>query len=713
MPTIRKDQPLKVAILWHMHQPNYREPNSNRLSMPWVRLHALKDYLDMPLLAGSFEQVKVTFNLVPSLIDQIDLYLSGATDRHFELSRMHAEELPPQVKIEILETFFSANPTTMIKPFPRYWELYNKAKQGDGNKGVIASVFSSAEIRDLQVWSNLAWVDPLFHAEPVIKSLLAKGKQFTEEEKSEFLDWQLELIGRIIPTYKELFLAGKIDVSFTPYYHPILPLLCDTDVATEALPGIKLPERRFQHPEDADQQVAMAARLFEETFGKPMAGMWPSEGSVSEAALSLLLKNNIQWAATDEEVLYHSLLKSHQDRAHHPVHAVYEFGPGLKLFFRDHGLSDRIGFVYSGWSAERAVQDFVSHLHEIRKHNIDRLHEAVVPVILDGENAWEYFPNDGHQFLTQFYTALQEDPFIETITMTEAARTLPAKPLHSIFAGSWINHSFRIWIGHQEDNQAWDLLSQTRDTLVRFQKDNPHFDRARIDAAWNQIYVAEGSDWCWWYGDDHRSVFREQFDRTYRRHLAAVYEYLQLEVPRAFAQPIVRDISTSPLLLPENTISPMIDGRMTNFYEWTGAGLYDSLKAGGSMHHTTRYISALHFGYDLTNVYIRLDFHNRMGIDLLDQPRFIVELKTPDLLRLELAREGEAFRAERAGSFVYALEDILEVAISRDLIWPDGFGALDLTMFLYEGAEKIESPSGDEPLRISVPQRNKELFWPI
>ena len=297
--------------------------------------------------------------------------------------------------------------------------------------------------------------------------------------------------------------------------------------------------------------------------------------------------------------------------------------------------------------------------------------------------------------------------------MTEAARTLPAKPLHSIFAGSWINHSFRIWIGHQEDNQAWDLLSQTRDTLVRFQKDNPHFDRARIDAAWNQIYVAEGSDWCWWYGDDHRSVFREQFDRTYRRHLAAVYEYLQLEVPRAFAQPIVRDISTSPLLLPENTISPMIDGRMTNFYEWTGAGLYDSLKAGGSMHHTTRYISALHFGYDLTNVYIRLDFHNRMGIDLLDQPRFIVELKTPDLLRLELAREGEAFRAERAGSFVYALEDILEVAISRDLIWPDGFGALDLTMFLYEGAEKIESPSGDEPLRISVPQRNKELFWPI
>ncbi len=713
MPTIRKDQPLKVAILWHMHQPNYREPNSNRLSMPWVRLHALKDYLDMPLLAGSFEQVKVTFNLVPSLLDQIQMYLHGATDRHLELSRMRAEDLPPQFKIEILESFFGANPATMIKPFPRYWELYNKAKQGDGNKGVLASVFSSAEIRDLQVWSNLAWVDPMFRNDSPIKALLAKGKQFTEDEKNDFLQWQITLMGRILPTYKQLLDDGKIDISFTPYYHPILPLLCDTDVAIESMPGIKLPERRFQHPEDADTQIRMSAELYEKLFDRKMHGMWPSEGSVSEAALQLIMKHGISWAATDEEVLYHSILKSHQDRAHSPIHAVHEFGPGLKMFFRDHGLSDRIGFVYSSWSAEKAVQDFVSHLHAIRKANHHRLNETVVPVILDGENAWEYFPNDGYDFLSQFYAAMRDDPYIETVTMTEAAASIPAKPLRSIFAGSWINHNFRIWIGHDEDNRAWDLLSQTRDTLAKFERANSQYDPARLAAAWQQIYIAEGSDWCWWYGDDHRSEFREQFDRTFRRHLAAVYEYLQLEVPRALTQPIIRGIATSPLLLPENIISPQIDGRVTDFYEWAGAGLYDCLKAGGSMHQTARYISSLHFGYDHARVYIRLDFHNRMGIDLLEHPRFLLELHTPEHLTLELTSEKGQFRAERAGSFVYALDDVLEVAINRSLIWPQGAGTLGLVVYLYQGDERIEAPTGDEPLRIEIPEKSKELFWPI
>jgi hypothetical protein len=352
-------------------------------------------------------------------------------------------------------------------------------------------------------------------------------------------------------------------------------------------------------------------------------------------------------------------------------------------------------------------------LHEIRKANHHRLDETVVPIILDGENAWEYFPEDGNQFLRQFYAALQDDPYLETVTMTEAAQSMPPKPLRSIFAGSWINHNFRVWIGHAEDNLAWDLLSQARDTLVKFEQANPNYDPKRIAAAWQQIYIAEGSDWCWWYGDDHRSEYREQFDRTYRRHLAAVYEYLQLELPRAFTQPIIRGIATSPLLLPENMITPTIDGRVSDFYEWAGAGLYDCLKAGGSMHQTARYISSLHFGYDHDKVYIRLDFHNRMGIDLLEQPRFLLELLTPEPLMLELTSEGGAFRASRADGFVYALDDVLEVAINRTLIWPHGAGTLGLILYLYQGTERIEAPAGDEPLRIEIPEKFKELFWPI
>ena len=246
--------PLKVAILWHMHQPNYREPHSNRLAMPWVRFHALKDYLDMPLLAASFDRIRVTFNLVPSLLDQIEMYVNGATDRHLELSRMRAEDLTPGLKVEILETFFSANPDHLIKPFHRYWELYNKARREDANRLVLASFFSSAEMRDLQVWSNLAWVDPMFRNDPIIKDLVAREKQYTEEEKHRLLDWQIEHMKRIIPTYRRLLDEQRIDISFTPYFHPILPLLCDTDVAREAMPDIQLPPRRFRHHRHLQQR---------------------------------------------------------------------------------------------------------------------------------------------------------------------------------------------------------------------------------------------------------------------------------------------------------------------------------------------------------------------------------------------------------------------------------------------------------------------------
>jgi alpha-amylase/alpha-mannosidase (GH57 family) len=444
-----------------MHQPDYREPLSNRMVMPWVRLHALKDYLDMPLMATRYDDIKTTFNLVPSLLDQIDLYLNGGTDPHLDLSRKNAAELSEDDRYQILQTFFSANPSTMIQPHRRYRELYHKAKDNLAER-VLPALFSSEEIRDLQVWSNLAWVDPVFKSEEPLKTLLAKGKHFTEEEKNKLLDWQIELMKRIVPAYRDLLQQGKIDISFTPYYHPILPLLCDTDIAKEATPKIKLPEKRFVHPEDAKKQIAMSAEKFESLFDRKMTGMWPSEGSVSEEVARLMMEAGVEWIATDEEILLNSLKKSGVAAGDHPIHTVYEYGPGLKIFFRDHLLSDRIGFVYSGMRAERAIGDFISNVHKIRENLADRLDTSVIPVILDGENAWEYFPDDGYEFVNKFYEQIHKDPLIETVTMSEAARSVPARKLKSLFAGSWINHNFRIWIGHPEDNAAWDVLSQTR-----------------------------------------------------------------------------------------------------------------------------------------------------------------------------------------------------------------------------------------------------------
>jgi len=296
---------VKVAILWHMHQPNYREPHSNRLAMPWVRLHALKDYLDMPLTAAARDNIRVTFNLVPSLIDQLQLYLEGGVDRHLELSRLRAEDLSDELRHEILQNFFVANPSRMIAPYLRYQQLYDKYLSAAEEPETLVNLFSSEEMRDLQVWSNLVWIDPMFRDEEPVRLLFAKARHFSEDDKAALLDWQLDLIGRIIPTYQKLQDEGRLEISFTPYYHPILPLLCDTEIATEALPSIDLPGRRFVHPEDAEKQVSMAVEKYRSLFNGNLAGMWPSEGSVSEAALDIASQQGVQWMATDEEVLIH------------------------------------------------------------------------------------------------------------------------------------------------------------------------------------------------------------------------------------------------------------------------------------------------------------------------------------------------------------------------------------------------------------------------
>jgi len=556
--------PLKIAILWHMHQPNYQEPGANRLVMPWVRLHATKDYLDMPLAATRYEGVRTTFNLVPSLLDQLEMYQAGGTDPHLELTQIPADQLTDAQKSVILRTFFDANPDRMIHPVEHFRRLYQKAK-GSLHEDILPALFTSAEMRDIQLWSNLAWVDPSFRNEEPVRGLYAKGKGFTEEDKAKLLQWQLDLMGRIVPTYRRLLEDGMIDISFTPYYHPILPLLCDTNSALEASPRMTLPRARFRHPEDAERQIRMSLEKYESLFGRKLSGMWPSEGSVSEEVAAMFTKLGVTWIATDEEILFNSLKKSGIDRSQRILHTVYEYGPGLKLFFRDHALSDRIGFVYSQWDADKAVDDFLKHLEGIRSLVQGQLERAVVPIILDGENAWEYYPDDGRDFLDLLYRSLSESPLFELVTMSEAASSIPATPLPSLFAGSWINHSFRIWIGHSEDNAAWDLLSATRNFLVQFQEDHPDFDSGKIESAWRQVYIAEGSDWCWWYGDDHRGAHNAEFDQIYRRHLTAVYEILGSEVPSELFRPIHQGQSAATVSRPDGIISPVIDGRVTHF----------------------------------------------------------------------------------------------------------------------------------------------------
>ncbi len=711
---------LKVAFLWHMHQPYYRDPATGNMFLPWVRLHSLKDYYDLPARVGEFERLKMTFNLVPSLVEQIDLYCRQETsDRHLDLTRIPTSQLSRRDKAEIFKIFFSANPDTMIEPYHCYARLYKKLKDCNMNSEMAARTSSSAEIRDLVVWANLVWIDPIFRRQSPFKELFEKGEKFTEEDKNCLVEAQLKIMAKIIPTYKSLMEAGKIEVSFSPYFHPILPLLCDTDAARETLPGISLPKNRFCFPEDADKQVALAIEMYREKFGRDLTGMWPSEGSISEQMAAILARHGIQWMASDEQVLYGSLAKSGLSHEKTSPHAIYqhptENGP-INIFFRDHALSDRIGFVYSAWDEEKAADDFVNHLHQLRQALGGDSDNAIVPVILDGENCWEYYRNDGDLFLNLLFEKLDRDEQIETVTMEEACRTLQPRGLTNIKAGSWINHNFRIWIGHAEDNTAWDLLWEARRALTQFKRDNPDFDPGRIALAEKSLMVAEGSDWNWWYGDEHRGQQNDAFDRIYRAHVSSVYTALGLKIPKALMAPISSGFPESYLTEPEGTVTPIVDGKLTHYYEWLGAGRFDCLKAGGAMHRAGRIMSAIFYVSDDDYIYLRIDFSERSFLVDNGDKRLKVEVLNPGRGEMVFGADGIESLPGWAGDkdrILYGVGDIAEIGIKKKIFFPDGRGEIFFRIAVTDGEEDIEVwPQGD-PIRFPFSGQGEEIVWDL
>lgn len=711
---------LKVAFLWHMHQPYYRDPVSGMMFLPWVRLHSLKDYCDLPARVGARDRLKMTFNLVPSLIEQIDLYcLRQTTDRHLDLTRKPAAQLTRSEKTEIFSTFFMVNPTTMIDPYPQFRRLYRKLKDCNMDAEMAARMSSPQEFRDLAVWSNLAWVDPLFRRREPFKRLFAQGEKFTEEDKAELIEAQYTIMNEIIPTYRSLLEAGKIEVSFTPYYHPILPLLCDTDSAREALPDITLPKNRFCYPEDAEKQVTLAIQMYREKFGRELTGMWPSEGSISEETAAILARQGIRWMASDEQVLAGSLVKAGFPHESASPYAVYSYntrsGP-LNVFFRDHGLSDRIGFVYSNWDPEKAADDFITHLHRLASGPLRSNADAVVPIILDGENCWEYYRNDGDDFLRLLFQRLESDPVIETVTMTEAAAGVTPRPLSAIMAGSWINHNFRVWIGHPEDNTAWDILWQARLVLTQFKLQHPDYDREKLSLAEKALLVAEGSDWNWWYGDEHRGQHNDAFDRIYRAHVASIYTCLGLDVPRELLAPIISRLPESYLTEPEGTVTPIIDGKLTHFYEWLGAGRFDCLKAGGTMHRAGRLLAAISYASDNDFIYVKVDFAEKSF--LVDNPACRLKLQVLSPRQgVFLFGNGGAERfpdwVVDKGDILFGAGEIAEIGVRKSLFFAEGRGEILFRVGVTEEGRDIEIWPQVDPIRFSFSGRGEEMLWDL
>ena len=588
-----------------MHQPFYKDLVTGEYKLPWTRMHALKDYYGMARLLEEFPEVRQTFNLVPSLVTQVAEYASGgAADPFLELALKPAESLTDGERAFIMRHSFYSDPHRMIYRYPRYGELFD-AWQAQKSSGTWR-LFGAQEFRDVQMWSQLAWFDEEFQADDgEVREWIRRGRDFTPADQRRMGEKQREILSKVVPEYRKLAAAGQIEISTTPFYHPILPLLCDSGIAAVSHPGVPLPPR-FRYPQDARRQLALAREYIAGQFQSAPVGLWPSEGSVSDEVLAAAAEIGFQWTATDSGILNRTLGRSV------PVDGLYrpyfwrQDGRSIGVIFRDHFLSDLIGFVYSKVDSGAAAEDFLQRIRENCAGLLNAGRDALVPIILDGENAWEYYDHNGRPFLRELYRRISADGGMRAVTVSEALRLMPPEPLDHIFPGSWINANFDVWIGAEEDNQAWAQLLRAREALDS--ASGVSEDGRKLAA--EELLIAEGSDWCWWYGPEHESVNREEFDQLYRSHLANAYRFLGLNPPEELSRPILKTAQPAVEVCPSGSIVPVIDGEVTSYFEWMGAGLYRVDERSGSMHGKKFVVKEAYFGSDGANFFLRVDFHS-------------------------------------------------------------------------------------------------------
>jgi alpha-amylase/alpha-mannosidase (GH57 family) len=705
--------PVRLVFLWHHHQPDYRSPRDGRALLPWVRLHATKDYLDMALHLERHPGVQVCFNFVPSLLDQVDDLIRGAPDALFDLLRQAPGSLSPADRAEVVARCGAA-PRHALERWPAYRRLCDAlARRRQSNGGDERG----DEILALETWFLLAWLDPMLLGEPEARAALARPGEFTLEQRDGLLALHDRLLAAVIPAYRRLAERGQIELSASPYYHPILPLLVDVRAARRARPALPLPTEPFSAPEDAARQIERGLERHARAFGSRPSGMWPPEGSVSPEAAGIAAAAGVRWLASDEGVLWNSLPPEARKRAalYRPWRLATRAGD-VAFFFRDHELSDRIGFVYHHWAPDQAVADFLGRVRRIGEECAGP-EPLVVSVILDGENCWEYYADDGGPFLEALYEALEQTDDIVTRTPSQVlAESAAIAALPTLHSGSWINADFRIWIGHPEKNRAWDLLARTRRALIA-QGTTPE----SCPAAWDSLAAAEGSDWFWWFGDDHFTPDKTVFDGLFREHLRAAFERSGLAPPGWLQAPIVargsrREAEARPL----GFVRPRVDGERTGFYEWHAAGHHRLGAGGGSMHHGAGIASDLFFGFDAECLYLRIDFTGGRppgaAVDLVFEllaPRpglLRVNGLTPGERRVEWAgagRSGEPVSAARC-----SIGSILEIGLPFASLGLAPREAVEMLGMLQRTGETVETVPSDDVIRFSVPDETSEAaMW--
>ena len=568
-----------------MHQPDYRD-GSGIMQMPWVFLHAIKDYYDMPWMMARYKGIKATFNITPTLIEQLKLYYFQPqnSDRFLSLWSMNPSYLDENERNWIIKICKSSVSQTMIESFRRYKELYEQEH------------LNNSDFIDLEILFVLSWCGVyLKENNSTVKELIQKEKDYNQDDKFLLLNALTTFISGIVDYYIKLHNEGAVTLSTTPLNHPILPLLMDMNNALSANINTNIPKDFMNLEEDARLHVNKAKELFAETFGYTPTGFWPAEGAVDPKSVALLKECGIEWIATDEEILFRSLNSSNRENLYTPY--MYK---GMRIAFRNHYLSDLIGFNYSKMEASDAVLNFMHELDKIEHSDSD----ATAFIILDGENAWEFFSNNGFDFFDLLYKNLQQSSWCKTLTMDQVSQ-LPAKELPYLAAGSWIHGNFNTWVGHKEKTRAWELIYLTK-------RDYEHHKSSLDEDTKNKItdhfLLAESSDWFWWYGDDHYSKFGLEFDELFRFHLIDIYYLINITPPSDLFIPIVEHKSAQNFWLqPQSDISPIINGKHDSFFDWIGCGIVDEGKLFSTMDKERGPIKKILYGQDNEKIYFAFE----------------------------------------------------------------------------------------------------------
>jgi alpha-amylase/alpha-mannosidase (GH57 family) len=537
---------LKVVLFWHMHQPEYRDAINDQYQLPWTYLHAIKDYVDMVAILEQQPAGRAVINFVPILLEQIDDY-AQQTRAFLDtrqpvndplLAALVANQFPDdfQHRLQLIKSSLRANEVRLINRFEPYRRLADMMAFIDANPKLLMYLGDDF-LADILTWYHLAWLgETVRRDDGRVIHLLEKGQKFTHADRLSLFEIITELLEGVLPRYRALSEKGQVELSMTPYAHPMIPLLLDFNSAREALPGSPLPVHA-SYPggeERAHWHVQQGLKSFEHFFGQRPRGCWPAEGGVSDGLIDVLSDYSIDWIVTGESTLRNSLARSEQ-HCHEPMeehlhrgYRIAEHGP--VCFFRDDGLSDLIGFSYSNWHGDDAVNNLVHHLETIAEE-CGGDNNRVVSIVLDGENAWESYPENGYHFLSALYERLGEHENLDLTTFSRCLDNgLQPGELASIVAGSWVYGTFSTWMGDADKNRGWDLLCEAKQAFDKTMVSGK-LTAEQIQLAQRQLAICEGSDWFWWFGDYNPSATVKDFEQLYRRHLLALYNLIEVEPP--------------------------------------------------------------------------------------------------------------------------------------------------------------------------------------